>query len=146
MLKKIGSTAAVIALGLSALTGCSSGKLTTEETCGWLLDQAKEQALAEKTEAAMQDMLSGDEEGFKSAMEEINAYMQVAADKTDDEKLAEALQVSADQNKQMIEVMVDEDLTLMEKSSKVQAMGTTAESEKMAYVDTACPNLQELGQ
>src|SRR5690606_37819371 len=52
MLKKISVTAAVIALGLSTLSGCSSGKLSTEETCALLVDKATELSLAEKTESS----------------------------------------------------------------------------------------------
>jgi len=145
MLKKIGATAAVIALGLSTLSGCSAGKLSTEETCTWLLDKGRELSLAEKTEGALQDVITGDDENFKTAMEEVSAYLQEAADKTEDEKLAEALQVSIDQNSQMIEIMSDEDLTLAEKTSKLQGAGSATDSGKMAYVNTACPNLSELG-
>jgi len=146
MLKKIGVTAAVIALGLSTLTGCASGKLSTEETCTLLLDKAKDLSLTEKTEGAVQDVLNGNNENFKSAMDEVSASLQEAADKTEDEKLAQALQVSIDQNNQMIEIMTDKGLTLMEKTSKIQNAGPAENSEKMAYLDTACPGLAELGQ
>lgn len=146
MLKKIGVTAAVIALGISTLTGCASGKLSTEETCKLLLDKAKDLSLTEKTEGAVQDVLNGNNENFKSAMDEVSDSLQEAADKTEDEKLTQALQVSIDQNNQMIEIMTDKELTLMEKTSKIQNADTAENSEKMAYVDTARPGLAELGQ
>ncbi|WP_347037617.1 hypothetical protein AAHB37_12735 [Glutamicibacter halophytocola] len=146
MLKKIGVTTAVIALGLSALTGCSSGKLSTEETCTLLTDKAKELSLAETTDSAVQDMLDGDGDSFKAKMAEVTAFLREASDKTEDEKLAEALQVSIDQNNQMIELMTDNDLTLMEKSSRVQGLSTAEDSKTMDYVSTACSGLAELGQ
>lgn len=146
MLKKIGVTAAIIALGLSTLSGCSSGKLSTEETCASLVDKATELSLAEKTDSSVRALLEGDDESFKSAMEEVTAFLQEAADKTDDKKLADGLQVSIDQNNQMIESLTDDDLTLMEKIAKSQDTNTTEDSEKMGYVNTACPGLAELGQ
>ncbi|UYQ76561.1 hypothetical protein OF385_11000 [Glutamicibacter sp. JL.03c] len=63
-------------------------------------------------------------------MEEVSAYLQEATDRTEDEKLVEALQSSIDQNSQMIQIMSDEDLTLTEKTSKVQNAGSAAECEK----------------
>lgn len=144
MHKKIGVSAAVIALGLSMLTGCSSGKLSTEETCTLLTEKAKELDLANKTESALQDILAGDDESFTAAMNEVTAYLQEAADKTKDQKLAEALQVSIKQNNQMVDLLSDKDLSLADKISKTQT-NTAEDTEKMAYVSTACPELDELG-
>ncbi|WP_141686254.1 hypothetical protein [Arthrobacter sp. NIO-1057] len=137
-------SAAVIALGLSMLTGCSSGKLSTEETCTLLTEKAKELDLANKTESAVQDILAGDDESFTAAINEVTAFLQEAADKTKDQKLAEALQVSIKQNNQMVDLLSDKDLSLADKISKTQS-NTVEDTEKMAYVSTACPELDELG-
>ncbi|KSU67198.1 hypothetical protein AS038_05400 [Arthrobacter sp. NIO-1057] len=144
MHKKIVVSAAVIALGLSMLTGCSSGKLSTEETCTLLTEKAKELDLANKTESAVQDILAGDDESFTAAINEVTAFLQEAADKTKDQKLAEALQVSIKQNNQMVDLLSDKDLSLADKISKTQS-NTVEDTEKMAYVSTACPELDELG-
>ncbi|WP_345470168.1 hypothetical protein QMQ05_11465 [Glutamicibacter ectropisis] len=137
-------SAAVFALGLSMLTGCSSGKLSTEETCTLLTEKAKELDLANKTESAVQDILAGDDESFTAAINEVTAFLQEAADTTKDQKLAEALQVSINQNNQMVDLLSDKDLSLADKISKTQS-NTAEDTEKMAYVSTACPELDELG-
>lgn len=144
MHKKIVVSAAVFALGLSMLTGCSSGKLSTEETCTLLTEKAKELDLANKTESAVQDILAGDDESFTAAINEVTAFLQEAADTTKDQKLAEALQVSINQNNQMVDLLSDKDLSLADKISKTQS-NTAEDTEKMAYVSTACPELDELG-
>lgn len=144
MHKKIVVSAAVFPLGLSMLTGCSSGKLSTEETCTLLTEKAKELDLANKTESAVQDILAGDDESFTAAINEVTAFLQEAADTTKDQKLAEALQVSINQNNQMVDLLSDKDLSLADKISKTQS-NTAEDTEKMAYVSTACPELDELG-
>ena len=144
MFKKIAATAAVLTLAATVMTGCGSSKMSTEETCTYINDQAKEKGLKEKMEAAGTKMVSGDTEGFKSTVGEFTSLMQEAASKTEDDKLADALNASVEQTNKMVDLMADESLSLEEKSTKVQELDTAETKDKTAYLDTACPNMDAL--
>jgi len=145
LFKKIATSAAVLALTATVMTGCGSSKMSTEETCTYINDQAKEKGLKEKMQAAGTKMLSGDTEGLKSSVGEFTSLMEHAAAKTEDSKLTDALNASVEQTNKMVDLMSDDSLDLQEKSTKIQELDTAETKEKTAYLDTACPDIDPFG-
>ncbi|WP_159609939.1 hypothetical protein [Glutamicibacter sp. JC586] len=141
MLKKIVTTAAVVALASSALTGCSSGKLSTEESCTFMNDKAKELGLKDKMEGATNQLATGNTDSYSSVMDEVTNIMKDAAEKTEDDKLADALNAAVEDANKAQAILTDEKLSLQEKSVKIQESQSQDSEDKMAYLDQACPNM-----
>lgn len=143
MLKKISASAAVLAIAGTVLTGCS-GKLSTEETCNYINDQAQEQNLKQKMTDAGSAIATGDATKFRDATAELASVMKDAAGKTSDEKLADALTRSADLSNKMAEAMGDDSLDLVAMAAKMQEFQTPEFTEASTYLTTACPSMPAL--
>ena len=143
MLKKIAACAAVLAVSITALTGCS-GKLSTEETCTYLNDKAAEQNLNQKMKEASTALISGDTAKFKDTTTEAASLLQDVADRTSDDKLADALKLSADMTHKMAEAMAADGHSLMDMADKLEEFDTPELTAAEEYMHTACPSMPAL--
>lgn len=144
MFKKLASSTAVLILAATVVTGCGSSKMSTEETCNYINDQAKEKGLKEKIQTASTNVVTGDTEGLETVFDEFSSLLKDAAGKTEDSKLADALNAAVEQTDTMVDVMADDSLSLEEKTTKVQEIDTAETTELTDYLDTACPNMDAL--
>ncbi|MGO2778550.1 hypothetical protein [Glutamicibacter arilaitensis] len=142
MLKKVAASVAVLTLAAAVITGCSSGKLDTEETCSFINDQVAEQNLLQKAEDLSEQLIAGDTKDYAKIIDEFNAILIDAESKTKDKKLVDALSAASVQNREVSKLMAQGN---GENSAKINeqlaALDTDEASEATAYLDEACPNM-----
>ena len=144
MIKKISATAAVIVLAATALTGCSS-KLSAADTCAYINDQAKEQGLAEQIKSSQASVMTGDFAKLAEPMGSLVSILSDAADKTDDDKLAEALNATADQSQKMVDLLKEKDMNIMSLSEKMNELTDAEGMEEYGdYLENTCPDMDAL--
>jgi len=143
MLKKVAASAAVLTLAAMAITGCSSGKLNTEETCSYVSDQVAEKDLLHKADDLSERLIAGETKDYAKIMDEFDAILVDAASKTKDKKLVDALAAASQQSQEISKLMAQgtsENVT--EISEKISALDTDDAAEATAYLDEACPDME----
>ncbi|MGQ3384124.1 hypothetical protein [Glutamicibacter sp. TV12E] len=143
MLKKVAASAAVLTLAATAITGCSSGKLKTEETCSYINDQVAEKDLLHKADDLSEQLIAGETKDYAKIMDEFDAILVDAASKTKDKKLVDALTAASQQSQEISKLMAQgtkENVT--EISEKISALDTDDAAEATAYLDEACPDME----
>ena len=142
MLKKVAASTAVLALLNVSLASCSSGKLTTQETCNFINGQVAEKNLEQKADDVSEQVFAGDTKEYARIMNEFEAILTDAASRSKDQKLVDALNATATQNHEAAELMAQgtsENVT--EISEKIAALETDEASEATAYLDESCPDM-----
>jgi len=143
MLKKVAASAAVLTLAATVITGCSSGKLNTEETCSYVSDQVAEKDLLHKADDLSEQLIAGETKDYAKIMDEFDAILVDAASKTKDKKLVDALTAASQQSQEISKLMAQgtsENVT--EISEKISALDTDDAAEATAYLDEACPDME----
>jgi len=143
MLKKVAASAAVLTLAATVITGCSSGKLNTEETCSYVSDQVAEKDLLHKADDLSEQLIAGETKDYAKIMDEFDAILVDAASKTKDKKLVDALAAASQQSQEISKLMAQgtsENVT--EISEKISALDTDDAAEATAYLDEACPDME----
>lgn len=143
MFKKIAASAAVLAIAVTALTGCSS-KLSTEETCTYINDQAAEKNLKQTMAEASASLMGGDTDGFKKVMDEFSGVLNDASSKTSDKQLSEALKSVTKQNDEIAKVMAEAGSDLTAQMDKINALSSEEYEKAGEYLDKACPSMSAL--
>ena len=144
MLKKISSTLAVTVLAATALTGCSA-KLSVADTCSYINDQIKERDIAAQIQQAQEDSSSAGLSASAKPIKALGELMADAAKKTEDDKLAEALNATAEQHSKTAEILSEKDVNVMTLSDKLnQAVDMDAMDEYGEYLDQTCPDVDAL--
>ncbi|MCS3491194.1 DNA-binding GntR family transcriptional regulator [Arthrobacter sp. JUb119] len=142
MLKKFAASSAALTLASVMLTGCSAGKMSTEETCVYINDQVAERELQKKAEDSSAALLAGDTSAYAEIMNEFDSILGEAAENTKDNKLATSLNAASEQTKKMAGLMAEGNSSnMMEISQKIAELDTTEASEATEYLNTACPDM-----
>ncbi|MGV2853428.1 hypothetical protein ACNPON_05970 [Glutamicibacter sp. AGC13] len=142
MSKKFAASAAALTLASVMLTGCSAGKLSTEETCVYINDQVAERGLQKKAEDSSAELLAGDTSAYAEIMNEFDSILGEAAENTKDNKLATSLNAASEQTKKMAGLMAEGNSSnMMEISQQIAELDTAEASEATEYLNTACPDM-----
>ncbi|UYQ76563.1 hypothetical protein OF385_11010 [Glutamicibacter sp. JL.03c] len=142
MLKKVAASAAALTLAATVITGCSSGKLNTEDTCSFISVQVIEKDLQQKADDVSEQLMAGETKDYAKIIDEFNAILGDAASQTKDKKLVEALTAASEQNQEVFKLMAQgTSQNAAEISMKLSALETDEDSEATAYLDEACPGM-----
>lgn len=144
MLKKIFATGAVLTICVASMTGCANDKLSAEETCGLLVEKAKDSGLVQKMDDATTAAATGDYEQLKMVREELNSLFSEAADKTEDQELAKALKLNISLTDDVMEIIADENVDLTAKGQKISELETPEYKQANEYMEKTCPDFNEL--
>ncbi|WP_334123769.1 hypothetical protein [Glutamicibacter sp.] len=142
MLKKVAANTTVLALLTLSLASCSSGKLTTQETCNYINGQVAEKNLEQKADDVSEQVFAGETKEYAKIMNEFEAILTEGASRSKDKKLVDALNAASAQNHEAAELMAQgtsENVT--EISEKIAALETDEASEATAYLDESCPDM-----
>lgn len=142
MLKKVAASAAVLTLAATVITGCSSGKLNTEDTCSFISVQVVEKGLQQKADDVSEQLIAGETKDYAKIMDEFGAILVDAASQSKDKKFVDALNAASQQNQEVSRLMAQgTSANATEISEKIFALDTDEASEATAYLDEACPGM-----
>src|SRR5690606_7808282 len=142
MLKKVAASVAVLTLAATVITGCSSGKLDTEETCSFINDQVAEQNLLQKAEDLSEKLIAVNIKDNDKLNDEFTAILIDAESKAKDTRLVDALSAASVQNREVSKLMAQGNgENSAEINEQLAALDTDEASETTAYLDEACPNM-----
>lgn len=138
MIKKFTTAAAVALLAATALTGCGSGKLSTEDTCALISERFGEIQLDQRTEDSSPTPMDGDLTENISIMTDRALVLAEAAEKTKDENLKQALNAAAGNDTKMAQILANKELSAEEKSEHLMELQTPRLLEAQETYGTIC--------
>lgn len=138
MIKKFTTAAAVALLAATALTGCGSGKLSTEDTCALISERFGEIQLDQRTEDSSPTPMDGDLTENISIMTDSALVLAEAAEKTKDENLKQALNAAAGNDTKMAQILANKELSGDDKSEQLMALQTPQLIEEQKAYGIIC--------
>lgn len=138
MIKKFSSVAAVTLLAATALSGCGTEKLSTEDTCILINGRFDEFQLDQRIEDSSPTPLEENNSENISIMSDRALVFAEAAEKTKDEQLKQALIAVGGNDTKTAQVMANKDLSAEEKSEQLMALQTPQLLEALETYGTTC--------